>query len=953
MFFFGNYSGYREAVSVTPLFEQVPNLAEIKGDFSELLAPGGLGYQLYDPASQTCAIPGNPATCSRTAIPNDNLANLPGGLARISSISTAMQSFGMTQLAGLANQSTPIGSNNILLTTNTGNSNWSMVGHLDFDLSDRHKISVVYGQGLAATTGLPGNSNQQAVTPYTNSHPSLTHTKAVVLGDTYTFTPNLVNQFRYGVDGWWDLIANFSYAPSFSASTMGINGLPTGQAAGSFPQVQFGGKTGQFPNEWSGQTGYLTVSRDFSLVENLLYTHGRHSFTFGGLVQWLEATMDNPLTGSTQLALNYAAAETGAIAGNGNTANTGFAYASFLLGAVDTASFSDQAMLSSGLRMHNFSPYIQDDIKLTPNLTVNIGLRYDPNQPFHEAHDHFSFFNPTGTNPYSGYPGSLEFAGHGSGAEYCQCDTPLLRYWGAWGPRLGFAYSVGHGTVLRGGYSINFSRNNNNGTGTGQSTFMQGSGILGYSVAPSFSNGNTTAFPGLPAFWLNPNGPTTTPSGGSQAGASIPAYNLPPTINAASAGLGTYYSTILPTGSTGASMDYADPYLGGLSPKYMNYNFGIEHTLYKDLMISVNYVGTLGFNLAESGARGFYNNSSALRYLAMGPIPSPTNAKASILSLPVSNTAALATAQTMFPELKVDSTFPTSQSIQQLTKPFPQYNGLTDVYESIGRTNYNAMQLTISKRQPIHGVSFSFSYTWDKEMDNVGTFRNGFEPLRAEWSPGTTDIPNYFTTYAVYDLPAGRGHLLGGDNPFISGIVGGWRLTGTVYYATGYPVVVTTAGCSTGGTAGTCEPNLTPGYNGSPRVHGGYGSNVTAATLGTTQFLDPTAFTTPPSYTFGNAPRTSPYHLYGPGDHDIDASLRREFSILPEGKAKLMFRMDVFNVPNNVIFGGLTTSLTAPALPQQNTPVITYGPSTTKSFGTFTTQANHQRDIQFAGRITF
>jgi hypothetical protein len=146
---------------------------------------------------------------------------------------------------------------------------------------------------------------------------------------------------------------------------------------------------------------------------------------------------------------------------------------------------------------------------------------------------------------------------------------------------------------------------------------------------------------------------------------------------------------------------------------------------------------------------------------------------------------------------------------------------------------------------------------------------------------------------------------------------------------------------------------LTPGYNGSPRVHGGYGSHVTATTLGTAQFLDPTAFTTPPSYSFGNAPRTAPYHLYGPGDHDIDASLRREFPFLPEGRAKLMFRMDVFNVPNNVIFGGLTTSLTATALNQQSTPVITYGPSTTKSFGTFTTQANHQRDIQFAGRITF
>jgi hypothetical protein len=82
-------------------------------------------------------------------------------------------------------------------------------------------------------------------------------------------------------------------------------------------------------------------------------------------------------------------------------------------------------------------------------------------------------------------------------------------------------------------------------------------------------------------------------------------------------------------------------------------------------------------------------------------------------------------------------------------------------------------------------------------------------------------------------------------------------------------------------------------------------------------------------------------------------SVRREFPIMPEGKAKFIFRVDVFNLPNNVIFGGLTTSLTAKALPQQSTPIITYAPSTTASFGTFTSQANHQRDIQFAGRIEF
>jgi len=953
VFLFGNYAGYREAVSVTPLFEDVPNLAELQGNFSELLAPGGLGYQLYDPASQTCTTPGNPSTCSRTPIPGDNFANMPGGVARISAISQAMQSLGMTQLASRANQSTPIGSNNILLTTNSGNSNWSAAGHLDFDLSDRNKISVIYAQGLAASVGIPSNSNQQAPAPYTNSHPSLTHTKAVILEDTYTLSPHLVNQVKYGIDTWWDLDANFSQSNAFGASTLGITGLPAGQAAGAFPQVEFGGKSGAFPNEWAGQTGYLTVSRDFSFVDNLLYSKGRHSFTFGVLGQWLEATLDDPLTGSTPLSLNYAAAETGALAGNGQTANTGFSYASFLLGAVDSASFSDQAMLSSGLRLHNWSPYVQDDIKLSPKLTVNLGLRYDMDQPFHEAHDHFSYFNPTGANPYSGYAGALEFAGHQSGTEYCNCDTPLHRYWGNWGPRLGMAYSVDSKTVIRAGYSIYYSRNNNTGTGTGQSTFLSGSGILGYSVAPSFTNGNTTTYPGLPAFWLSPNGPTTTPSAGSEAGSSIPGYNFPPTINSAAAGLGTYYSTLLPAGSTGSSMNYADPVLGGLSLKYENFNVGIERSLYKDLVISVNYVGNLGFNLVTSGARGYYNNSAPLQYLALGPVPSSTNPKSSILSQPISNGAALATAQAMFPSLVVNSSFPTTQSIQQLTLPFPQYSKINDTFEAIGTTNYNALQLVLTKRAPIRGVTFTLNYTWDKAMDDVENYRNGYEPLRTEWSPSVTDIPNFLTAYAVYDLPAGRGHLVGGDNPFVDAIVGGWRLTTDFFYASGYPIQVTTSGCSTGGTTGTCIPNLTPGYVGSPRVHGGYGSHVTAATLGTTQYLDPTAFTTPSTYTFGNAPTTGPYHIYGPGDHDVDASVRREFPLLKDGRANFIFRMDVFNVPNNVIFGGLTTSLTAKALPQQSTPIITYAPSTTASFGTFTSQANHQRDIQFSGRIEF
>ena len=160
--------------------------------------------------------------------------------------------------------------------------------------------------------------------------------------------------------------------------------------------------------------------------------------------------------------------------------------------------------------------------------------------------------------------------------------------------------------MVRGGYSIYYSRNNNTGTGHGPKYFSiwHWQNFLGYSVAPSFTNGNTTTYPGLPAFWLSPNGPTSTPSAGSEAGSSIPAYNLPPAITSAAAGAGTYYSTLLPAGSTGSSMNYADPVLGGLSIKYVNFNFGVERALYKDLVLSANYVGAPRIQSSDKRGKG-------------------------------------------------------------------------------------------------------------------------------------------------------------------------------------------------------------------------------------------------------------------------------------------------------------------------------------------------------------
>lgn len=943
IFFFGDYDGFRESKQVNPLFEQIPNVAETQGDFSEMLAPGGLGYQLYDPATQVCTTPGNSATCSRSPILNDNLANIIGGTTRISPISQALEGKGMMQLAQQADQSVPIGSNNFLATSNFGLSNWSAAGKLDFNISNSQHLSVFYAQGRQASIGYAGNSVNQAPAPYTNSHGYAPKTKVLVLEDDYTITPHLVNQIRYGIGRYFAPEISFAYNPAFAASTLGIDNLAPGQNADAFPAVSFGGKTGQFPNEWANQTAYDSVLADFSLVDNVQYVAGKNSFTFGVQAQWLQSNDRNPLTGSTPVTLNYQSKETGALAANGVSSTTGYSYASFLLGAVDSASFSRQVIASTGERLHPLSLYVQDDLKFTPKLTLNLGLRWDLYPPFTEAENRYSFLNPNGTNPYSGYAGSLEFAGNGAPGLFCNCSSPAKTYYGNFGPRLGFAYSLSDKTVLRGAFGIMYAHAG--GTGI-SSTFLQGNGILGYSAAPSFTNTDTADYPGLPAFWLNPNGPVSTPNGGSQNGKAIPGYNYPPAINASTAGLGTYYSTILPAGATGSSLNYIDPRLGGRSPEFVTYNLGFERALYKGVMIDVNYVGNNGHFLGVSGARGYYINQSDPKYLALGPIPSAANPKSSILGQAVSS-ADFAKAQALFPNLRVDPTFPTKQPISQLIKPFPQYSGISDSYDATGSTSFNSLQVSLQDRTPIHGLTFTLNWTWEKEMDDVGTYRSGYEPASAEWSVGTLDIPNYITAYAVYDLPAGQGHIVGG-NRYVDAIVSGWRLSGLFTYASGSPLAITTSGCST---SGTCMPNLTPGYNGSPRLHGGYGHGLTAKNASTVQFLDPTAFTTPTSYTYGNAPRTAPYGLYGPGNHDIDMSLRRSFKLYE--RSQLIFRWDVFNVPNNVIFGGLNTTLSAGKGTQGNTPVITYAPSTTGSFGTFSKQANAPRDMQLSATIKF
>ena len=184
---------------------------------------------------------------------------------------------------------------------------------------------------------------------------------------------------------------------------------------------------------------------------------GRHSVTALGY-------------SNAQTALYYPtySATTGQRNGSLQSAITGNSFASFYLGQVNNSSFSQIPFTDTGARMTNLSIYAQDDIRVNPKITVNLGLRWDYYPPYVEAQNRSTWFSPSVTNPLTGNAGALVFAGHGPNPTYCGCSTPINLWYKNFGPRLGVAYNVFPNTVLRAGFAITYSH----GTGVRNATYL-------------------------------------------------------------------------------------------------------------------------------------------------------------------------------------------------------------------------------------------------------------------------------------------------------------------------------------------------------------------------------------------------------------------------------------------------------------------------------------------------
>jgi len=1035
LFFYGTYDRSTALSAPSYATENEPTTLMQQGNFQELLSTtnGGLGnasnvnYPIYDPTSLAACTANNFAgTPCRyqygygPGIGKGTATSLPGNAvplgstslynvipaSQLSPITQKMESF----LPPLTNSTTGVIQANFIGGVASGYNNWTYAGHIDYNISEKQRLSM-------SMTG----GNRHAV-PYTSGSgypvPYLPSTISTVAGHwadiehTYTITPNLINQFKYGYSnfGGPPVQNNTQGNPIYEATTFGITGLPPGQASTEFPGVSFAGTNNQ-TNWQQPDVTSTTVSNTLTLLDNLQWIKGKHAITAGFQFQWLEEQASTADGTSTPITLAFGLNETSQVTGTSYTTGTGYSYASYMLGAVASSGDTLQTVAEYGGRYRPLAPYFQDDYKITRKLTLNLGMRWDYLPTYHEVKDRWGFLDPNVTNTYTGNAGMFMYAGStGGSAISIGKRTPVDTYWKNFGPRLGFAYSLNDKTVIRGGFGTLYSHAGGTGGAGGAATGTSNNGFTTPVTLPSAGTGTTAG----PSFWLNNNPAMASAFQNTNFGG--PTFVLPtptgPTAAAQGLNVGFYVNSAGTFVTAGAAPGYPDPYLADRAPEFNFFNLGVQRELTKNMTVTVNYGGSQSHFIAGAATMrglqsGGINPAYSLALGQGGTIAAPQYGHG-LLTQPAT-AANIALAQTYMPgcctspypgfaTAAANSKGAATSTIAQSLKWMPQYSSTADTWGNIANANYNAVQVTLNQRFS-HGLTFTVNYTYSKQMDDAGTNRSGFaipaastlngkawNQNRIDYSLSTLSEPQQLAVFGVYKLPFGKGGF-GANNFLVRAVLGGWETSHVAQYLSGMPLTLSSGNCAVTG-QGTCMPDINPAYTGGRncvRINGKWGAGVTALTLGTRSYVesgDPNfnqSNGSSSTYITSSAPGAGGQIVTGSGSTAVTTTYACAQTNSPFCNAGALMIGDAprtgafgLRAPNTFrLTSGLRRSFPITekakfifAVDCQNvTNAVTFGVNagnlqiptavTSSTFGTPTYASGDSRDFQFSGRITF
>jgi hypothetical protein len=499
------------------------------------------------------------------------------------------------------------------------------------------------------------------------------------------------------------------------------------------PNITFGPNSNQCNTNtytcW-GTSGswFQSINRKLgiSIVNNWLWSKGRNTFNIGG--EYRRAYQDDNEEQTEGGHFNFTQAQTSTTPSDPNFGNYGNAFASFMLGLPDSTNRSNSQELE--LRNLALSPYIQDDIKITPKLTLNLGVRWDIQVPFTENHDLIVFFDPDkpGTDPAAdGIPGSATKLGSCTG---CAGFSHIGTHFGHVGPRFGFAYELNSKTVIQGGLDIAFLDGGAYEYGTSK-------------VAVNYGNLLTGSF-------SRPSTGSNTSSNGSWDTNPIPAVNPTPF----SPGLGG-----------GVQID-ALSQQDGYAPYSQQWNLNVQRELPYNMRVQAAWVGNRVIHLPSQNNEINQMNPS---FLSLG----------SALSDPFTSTAPVDGVNSPYTNFVSD--FGGSATVAQALTPYPQYAKIFNNFEGFGTTYYQSLQVEAEKRFT-NGLNFLVGYTLSRLMDNTSSGFSSFTSgginkynQRPEWAISQADEPQTLKASGTYELPIGPGKKFL-NNHTLGNIVGGWQI---------------------------------------------------------------------------------------------------------------------------------------------------------------------------------
>jgi hypothetical protein len=415
LFFFDDYQGLREDGSSPATGIVVPNAAFRAGDLSALCTAGFDAAGVCASAAQQVRFPG-----TTTAVPFNRIP------------STAISAISQKFLEVWPKSNTPgrnPGTSELSFTRPNENSVNRVNSRIDFQLSPTDQIFGVLhrqqGRSLAYIGNLVAPASQQI---------GRSNDYAVTLGWSRTFTANLLNNFRFGQMHRIGHRTNPGQGV-VSASDFGIQGIP--DCLSSVPDTANGVKCGTPGVSVSGYGGFNTggvlyePASTLTINDTVTTLRGRHSLKIGGEAR--RYSIDNYQPNGVASSFSFTGSPTGSPTGN--------AFADFLFGVMNSGFVQVQnAMVST--RAWSYAAFVQDDFKISPNLTLNLGLRWQYDQSFRELNDGLAFFNPY----------TVEWEQFGVNAPETPFDPSLKQF----APRVGVAWNTTPTIVVRAGYGLSY-----------------------------------------------------------------------------------------------------------------------------------------------------------------------------------------------------------------------------------------------------------------------------------------------------------------------------------------------------------------------------------------------------------------------------------------------------------------------------------------------------------------